>query len=865
MVDRLQRCERNEPFVRFDTAWLVSEVVIKYTTVVALSLLEDADPQRSQRIAYTLVREDSIGGWVSALDHVASRLARLDSEPARKVSRVVLRRIPAKDEPEHYTVRAMLHASQLLRMLELIDDERTVTRRPSLLSLFQHLATIRNKTRGHGAFTTPFYTSAAPLLMAAAYCTVNVARGFGDIALITHQDQTDRTVALQLRSSSPTRTVYFPRTGEPGSVWFIPSGSQTPVQMLPLMFVDPVTFETSFVNGSWNESSLNVSTLNYETGKSDRQFLPRYKGAAAPPPSSTEGGHTLVWDHAVAHNLPPPPTKYVARPGLEDQLEKLLRDPVHRLISLNGPGGSGKTSLALAICHQLLTNNPPFDFIIWVSARDIDLLLEGPAPRERQVRDLDTFARYLCKLLDWAPEQGEEMQAIRDFLSDTRIATLLVVDNLETLDDPAQLQRYLDETVILPSKVLITSRHERFRGDFPIPVRGMEENEARQLITSAARDHYCEGQISEAVIQHILRLSDRLPYVIKLLVAQFAVSGNILRAYDQLEKHEELLQALFDGSFALLPTDGQWLYLLLAHLRQAPQWLLGALCEFAEYSFPHGCESLLKHSLVTVTSELEDEDEYHIFEVAHLAVVHGRRMSVGHELEADVDRAVHVAKSILDQAQLQAHGVVRALHPLWSAISHKRAIGILSWNQAVEMAQAISKRIPACWLPLAQACADADGDSELVRSMYKRAVEADPLSCDAWKAFSDFERSRDSFTAARYGARAIDCGYGDLHYAVYIAGELARELSRPELGVTAAQRAMYVAGVAHFLEQRKHQLNATGLSRLGWLYLIRWSPDTDPDKRLVRRAYECAELGLRLEPDNRHCLQLLQRTERELQ
>jgi hypothetical protein len=45
-------------------------------------------------------------------------------------------------------------------------------------------------------------------------------------------------------------------------------------------------------------------------------------------------------------------------------------------------------------------------------------------------------------------------------------------------------------------------------------------------------------------------------------------------------------------------------------------------------------------------------------------------------------------------------------------------------------------------------------------------------------------------------------------------------------------------------------LDATGLSRLAWLFLLEDNQD---------KAHEYASLGLTKEPDNRHCLRIIER------
>ena len=57
----------------------------------------------------------------------------------------------------------------------------------------------------------------------------------------------------------------------------------------------------------------------------------------------------------------------------------LAYDDRYPIITLKGRGGIGKTSLAIEVINQIIHEQPDrFDAIIWFSARDVDLLPEGP-------------------------------------------------------------------------------------------------------------------------------------------------------------------------------------------------------------------------------------------------------------------------------------------------------------------------------------------------------------------------------------------------------------------------------------------------------------------------------------------------------
>ena len=69
---------------------------------------------------------------------------------------------------------------------------------------------------------------------------------------------------------------------------------------------------------------------------------------------------------------PPLPASFVARPQQSAQLLALLattdgRDPAGVAVTLRGPGGFGKTTLAAALCHDDRILDAFDDGILWVT------------------------------------------------------------------------------------------------------------------------------------------------------------------------------------------------------------------------------------------------------------------------------------------------------------------------------------------------------------------------------------------------------------------------------------------------------------------------------------------------------------------
>lgn len=144
----------------------------------------------------------------------------------------------------------------------------------------------------------------------------------------------------------------------------------------------------------------------------------------------------------VAHpsNLPDDPTLFVGREREIAEVSALLRRPKVRLVTLTGPGGTGKTRLALHIGGALL-----YEF------KD-GVFFASLAPLTDPSLVLSAIAQVFGVM-----EAGEQplIEILRGYLEDKQL--LLVLDNFEHLLDARSLLPELLESC-RQLKILITSR-----------------------------------------------------------------------------------------------------------------------------------------------------------------------------------------------------------------------------------------------------------------------------------------------------------------------------------------------------------------------------------------------------------------------
>jgi predicted ATPase/class 3 adenylate cyclase/uncharacterized protein HemY len=226
---------------------------------------------------------------------------------------------------------------------------------------------------------------------------------------------------------------------------------------------------------------------------------------------------------ARANNLPRQATSLVGREKEVAAVAALLRKPVVALVTLTGPGGTGKTRLALQAATELLD-----DFMNGVWFVELATLVE---PR--------LVIPTIAQTLGLREERGTPIiNSLKEYLKEKHL--LLVLDNFEQVVESG---REVSELIAAchKLKVLTTSRiplHLRGEKEFAVPplaipdvhdvrqlppVESLSQYEAVQLFAERATDVEPNFQLTEdnapAVAQICSRL-DGLPLAIELAAAR---------------------------------------------------------------------------------------------------------------------------------------------------------------------------------------------------------------------------------------------------------------------------------------------------------------------------------------------------------
>ncbi len=278
---------------------------------------------------------------------------------------------------------------------------------------------------------------------------------------------------------------------------------------------------------------------------------------------------------SLQQNFPDQITSLVGRRKERDELNTLLAQPQSRLITLTGPGGTGKTRLAMQIAADRVQD---FKDGVWLAE-----LAAIQDPRA-------VPAAVAVALRIEIPASSDPLSALLNFLRPKR--ALLVLDNFEQVAEAApMISSLLRECPNL--KCLVTSRellHLTGEREYPveplsIPPAGEADTDwssydSFQLFVErcqTARSDFTLTPAMESVVGEICRRLDGIPLAIELAAARVRgispvqILQRLTRRFDLLAstlrdvpERQRTLRGAIDWSYELLTEDERGLFSELA-------------------------------------------------------------------------------------------------------------------------------------------------------------------------------------------------------------------------------------------------------------------------------------------------------------
>jgi len=395
--------------------------------------------------------------------------------------------------------------------------------------------------------------------------------------------------------------------------------------------------------------------------------------------SSRAPAEAAAGDELIALALPLPPTALLGRDAELQTLRQWLADPAVRLITLTGPGGAGKTRLALEIAHTIAADSTiRVAFVPLAATRDpafvASVIAEVLGLSDVIAADLPMRVRGAC---------GERQ-------------TLLVLDNFEQVLDASPLVGELLGTVA-PLRVLVTSRA-------PLRVRGEREYAVGPLALHAGSEAMSPADLARvpAVRLFLERVRDVQPEF-RLTSGNGATVAAICRRLDGLPLALELAAPWMK----VLTVDGL--------LRQLERDVL--LSTVGPRDLPERQQTI--NATVAWSYQLLGSTEQHAFR--RFGALPGRFpidaaaavLSGGAVPSAGGDGALAAAASLIDKSLLQQAKTSVPARPMYQMLETVRAYAALELTASGERDDALEGLASYCIAEASRAAKGLTGPAQV--------------------------------------------------------------------------------------------------------------------------------------------------------
>ena len=845
MKNRLDSSKTDSDVAYFYDLLLFGEYLTKIINLFLVSSINDDNERTRYRQEYNLIRANAIGDFTKSIDEI------LTGPPAQLLSSVI-RDYELKELVQRTSVGDWQYESQKLldETLSIFNIEHNPLQLKSpLRSWFNTFTHLRNKTKGHGATTIKPCSEAIPKLEKSINLIIENFTAFKRPWAYIHRNYSGKyrisflTVKTGQFDFLKTETFH---SYENGIYCFLDKSRR-----INLFYSNPELTDFFLTNGNLKGDVF--ETISY---LSDQRAMQNGKDYLQPitqlPGSHTEGRNELEVIGNCFTNLPESIDDYVKRDVLESELFKVLNETDRfPIITLLGNGGVGKTSLALNVLKEIsLTER--YEIIIWFSARDIDLLMDGPKQVQTKVLNQMDIAIEYCNLVYPLKEIKDKLFFFsKELTKNTYGKALYIFDNFETVTNPIEVFEWINTYIRNPNKVLITSRISRnFKADYPIEVGGMNEIECKSLIDLVSNKLNITNLLTSNYVDELISESDGHPYIIKILLGEVSKAGKISKVERIVAEQEKILTALFKRTFNTLSPAAKRVFLTLCSWNSVvPSIAVEAVLwrpENERIDVQGAIEELRKSSFIDIINEEKDA----LINVPLAASIFGKgELEVYPEkIKILDDRKLLMEFGASTQKSISV-GLTSKIERKFSAVA-RRSTTLNEFKKELPTLEYIATKYNTAYsyiIDIFEEFKDYDSVKYYIREFLKTPLMPEGKA-KLWLRLADFCKLTEDWEGESHSL-------SELILIPNVNFNLISEASNrinnyfyfhPE-AKSVEYKKLLLDKVIEVMTKRIQEGSATDYSRLAWLLV--YNNQTDTARNLV-------EKGLELDLENHHCQRL---------
>ena len=850
MLRRVASSKEESDVTYFYDLLLLGEMVTKIVALFLVGNIKNDTERTRYRYEYDLVRANGIGDFCTTINTIST--GNTSNLLPKEVQGKEILELTSRASKIKWAEEAIGKLYECMIMMEI--ETNPIPQRASLSLWFSLFAQLRNKTKGHGSPTSVKCSKAVlPLEKSVSLLIENFSAFKRDWVYL--KQNISGSYRISIISGASVGFDYLKKKNNgahliDGVYCFTDSP-----RCIALINSDTELSHFSLPSGGFSNAKYEI--LDYVTD--DKDFISNSDFLLPPSrlqASETEGRRKLTMKKNAYENIPADLDGYVSRSRLEcELLDKLLDEDRFPIVTLKGRGGIGKTSLALHVVHELI-NRDRVDLISWFSARDIDLSSNGPKQVQATVINKEDIAKEYQRLISDSTPIVNSRDAIDVFTLELGQVNygkaLYIFDNFETLTNPAEIYEWLNNSIRMPNKILITSRlNISFKADYPIEVGGMEEDECRILISEVARRLSIEPLLTESYIQKLINESEGHPYIIKVILGEVAIRKKATDVKRIIADKDKILEALFRRTFSTLSSASKRVFLLLCSWpSMIPELALSSVLLREENEFmdvDKAIEELSKSSFI----EIIEHDNEVFLSVPLAAMIYGKK-----ELEVSADKLqIMKDRDLLMEFGADSKRGRLGLGPhierkIKSVAARISSIGELEYE--IPTLKRLAYRYPKAWIMISDLYQEYD-DMDKAIDAYKEYLMSDieeSAKPAIWEKIIDICQIKGDWE----GEGAAIASLVQNPFVSY--EQISRSAKRINEyyyshnvvdGVPKEIKQSFVESVIKVMEKRQSEADANDYSRLAWLYL---------NINNEVKALYYADKGLELSPGNSHCQRL---------